>query len=212
MEPYFKDYVSNCYNIGCCGHPHYFARHCHCVPMYCGFGVYPHTFDGFRNHLWAHYDMDPLREKIRRAEDLYHRSEQFLQYQALVEETQDPSTINVYFPGSNQIKTGIYKLVLVIKVYQPGYSKFTDFKTITVSYDNAFELVTEGGGDAVITIGVVPTDGNTGGGSGQYGSDKYVTEGSYSGDGFIQLKLNDGSSLKDPIDVTSETEWHDDWT
>lgn len=211
MEPYFKDYMSNCYNIGQCGHPHYYARHCHCVPMYCGFCAYPHTFDGFRNHLWAHYDMDPLRQKIKRAEDLYHRTEQFLQYRALVEQTADPAIINVYFPGSDQIKTGVYKLLLVVKVYQPGYSNFTDFKTITISYDGVFELVTEGGGDTNITIGVVPTEGYTGGG--QYGTsgDKYVVQGDYNGSGYIQLTLNDGSQLRSPIDVTSETEWHDVW-
>ena len=209
MEPHFCGYESSPYDICQCGYPHYHARPRCCRPAYCGFGVYPHTFDGFRNHLWAHYDMDPLRDRIKRAEELYHKNEQFLQYQAFVEETSNPSTINVYFPGSDQLKPGIYKLILVAKVYQPGYSKFSDFKTITVSYDNVFELVTEGGSDAEITVGVVPTNGYSGDGQQYEGQDLHVIGGEYDNNGHINLVLNNNTQVP-PISIESETEWHED--
>ena len=153
--------------------------------------------------------MDPLRDRIKRAEELYHKNEQFLQYQAFVGNTSNSSTIYVYYPWQDQLKPGIYKLVLVAKVYQPGYYIFSDFKTITVSYDNVFELVTEGGSDAEITVGVVPTNGYSGDGQQYEGQDLHVIGGEYDNNGHINLVLNNNTQVP-PISIESETEWHED--
>ena len=85
MEPHINEYRSTRYDVCQCGYPHYHTHPRYCRPVYCGFGVHPHTFDGFRNHLWAHYDLKPLADNIKCAEDIYHKNEHFLQYQALVE-------------------------------------------------------------------------------------------------------------------------------
>lgn len=207
VEPYFKGFSSSPYDICQCGYPHYHAHpHC-CRPAYCGFGVYPHTFDGFRNHLWAHYDTDPLIAKIKYAEELYQKKEQFLKYQAFVEETSSNSTILVHFPGKDQVELGVYKLIIVAQVYQPGYSKFSKLKTVTIDFNNVFELVESGGGDTTIVVGIAPTESTSGDGQSSY-FDTYAVSGEYNGSGLIDIKLNTGFSLPGgPIDISSETEW-----
>lgn len=209
-EPHFKGYISSHYDICQCGYPHYHSCPCHHRPVYPGFGVHPHTFDGFRNHLWAHYDLCPLIDKIKLAEEQYDKSKEFLSYQALVEETANANTILVYFPGEKQLDLGVYKLILVAKVYQPGYSKFTKLKTIVVDYDNAFELVESGGGDANIQVGVAPTDSAMTDGQQYTITDRFIEAGEYDDEGHINIKYNDQTYAQMPINIESETEWWDD--
>lgn len=209
MEPHFNNYASTHYDICQCGCPHYYATPRCYRPVYCGFGVHPHTFDGFKNHLWAHYDMDPLMCNIKKAEDVYHKNERFLQYQARVESTGYADKIMVYFPGKDQLTVGIYKLIIVAQVYQPGYSNCSQFKTVVADYDDVFELVYTGGGDAQLNVGVVPTYSNSGE-DGQHGLDLHVKDGVFDLDkNQLTLILNSNNPI-DPIDTSAETGWWDE--
>ena len=67
----------------------------------------------------------------------------------------------MFFPANAQLYTGKYKLVLVVKLYEPGYCK-NHFRTVTVDYNDVFELVDamdfEGeGGEFTINIGSTTT-------------------------------------------------------
>lgn len=74
---------------------------------------------------------------------------------APVEATDSKNKIKVYFPAQAQIYTGTYKLVIVAKVYEPGYCK-DNLRTITIDYENVFTLVnsSDQGCDGNITIRV----------------------------------------------------------
>ena len=63
-EPCCGNYNSSPYDLMHCGHPSYYVRPMHCVAPYTGFGVYPHTFDPFRNQLWAYDDNSDLHNKM----------------------------------------------------------------------------------------------------------------------------------------------------
>jgi hypothetical protein len=44
------------------------------------------------------------------------------------------------FPAEHQLHTGVYSLIIVAKVYAPGYNS-QNLRTITVDVPNVFELV-----------------------------------------------------------------------
>jgi hypothetical protein len=61
----------------------------------------------------------------------------------------------VAFPAEHQLYTGVYKLVIVAKVYAPGFNKY-NLKTVTIDVPDVFELVstTEEGSDTGFYINV----------------------------------------------------------
>lgn len=60
------------------------------------------------------------------------------------------------FPAEAQYYTGVYKLTVVAKVYEPGYS-LDNLRTITMDYENVFKLVdTSDGADCAATLDVIP--------------------------------------------------------
>lgn len=160
VEPHVfgHHYCPNPYNICCSGRPCYYAHPVPFVPVYPGFGVHPHTFEP---HTWCH---DDLHDIYRHAHCMHEHMEHDIDhcsYLAPVESTGSNSVVKVFFPANAQIFTGRYKLVLVVKLYEPGYCK-NHFRTVTVDYSDVFELVNssdmEGeGGDVTITIGSTTT-------------------------------------------------------
>ena len=210
MEPYSDGYCCTGYDICQCGEPTYNVKPRRCRFVYRGFGVYPHTFDAYKNHLYA--KQCPDADKIMHAEDMYNKLNKFIKYQAHVESSDDINRIYVYFPGKDQLSVGVYKLIIVAQIYQPGYSKFNNLKTITVDYNDVFQLVDDASGisgdgrDIEIAVGIVESQ------NGIYNpsdDDIYVKTSTLSGNK-INLRLSDGTQLKtNIIDVSPITDWYE---
>lgn len=109
-EPYTDTFRSSKYNINMCGRPTYFVH----PSNYTGFGVYPN---------WSNIYSDPKTD-----------------YLAPVKRTEEIDKIEVYFPAKDQRFLGVYNLVVVAKLYEPGYGT-DDTKTITIDYPGVFQLV-----------------------------------------------------------------------
>lgn len=130
-------YNSTDYDLCHCGNPTFHVRPIqNIVPIYAGFGVYPHTFDGivtpfdpYYNHLW---NVSKVVEKKKEQKDD--------KYQAKVFATKSPDTVKIYFPAYDQKDLGTYKLMIVAKIYEPGYGH-NNLKTVTMDYDDVFTLV-----------------------------------------------------------------------
>lgn len=211
LEPMPDEYCCNKYDICQCSIPTYKANPLRYKNVYSGFGVCPHTFDGFKFGMYS--KNFPNESKIKKAEDEYMKEKDFIKYQAHVESSDRINNVYVYFPSEDQINPGIYKLIIVAQVYQPGYSKFDNLKTITVDYNDIFQLVDDSTGisgdgqDIVIEVGVVETQNGTFDPTQQ---DLYVSKGEYSGN-IIQLTLSDGTHLAgNIIDVSPITDWYED--
>ena len=118
VEPFTDDFMPTERSIRCSGHPIWraYPREAIMHP-YHGFGVHPE---------WS-----GLYTKLPLINDT--------EYVAETTATIDPHIIEVTFPAEHQLYTGEYKLVLVVKLYVPGYHH--NIKTITVDMDNVFELV-----------------------------------------------------------------------
>ena len=137
VEPYVDAYSSTAYDIKSCGYPTWRA--------------YP------KNYVYATYSgfgPNPNWEQIYR-----HMPKcNLTQYQAEVKYTEDRSKIKVYFPAEAQLYTGTYTLVIVAKIYEPGYSR-DNLRTVTIDYEDVFTLVgtSESGVDGPVTIDVTST-------------------------------------------------------
>lgn len=157
-EPFHHAYHGTPYDLCHSGHPTFHVHPVHCIAPYIGFGVHPHTFDPFHNHLWGYDDMMDIHNKMmikdREYVDLYDKCE----FLAPVNSTDEPNKVLVYFPAECQLYTGTYKLVIIAELYQPGYSPNNDnLRTVTMDYNEVFTLVRcseEGAvGNINITIG-----------------------------------------------------------
>jgi len=62
-------------------------------------------------------------------------------YRADVAFTEDRNIVEVSFPASAQLYTGDYSVVMVSKIYKPGYGN--NAATVTVDYSDLFTLVGE---------------------------------------------------------------------
>lgn len=134
VEPYIDAYSSTAYDIKSSGYPTWraYPRN-HIYATYSGFGLHP-DWRGKYRHMPKH---------------------NLTQYRAEVKYTKDRSTIKVFFPAEQQLYTGTYNLVVVAKVYDPGYSK-DNLRTVTMDYENVFILVNKSseGIDGAVTLDV----------------------------------------------------------
>ena len=103
-----------------------------CVPVY-----HAHPYIGFGLHPHWHYLYNILPK---------------LAYTAPVSYQNTENSFEVLFPAKEQQFTGIYKLVLIIKIYQPGY--INNVRTITMDYPDVFKLddTSEADGNYNITV------------------------------------------------------------
>ena len=62
-------------------------------------------------------------------------------YKADVKFTEDRNVVEVNFPATAQLYTGEYNVILVSKIYKPGYND--NAATVTVDYSDIFTLVGE---------------------------------------------------------------------
>lgn len=139
VEPYPIEFRPTPYDLCCGGVPCYHARPLHYIPVYHGFGVYPHTFE---SGIWHKDDMEDLYVKAGFKYMDMQKEYDRCRFLAPVEATDTKSRIKVFFPAEAQLYTGVYKLVIVAKLYEPGYSK-NNLRTVTMDYEDVFELVSK---------------------------------------------------------------------
>lgn len=138
VEPYVDAYSSTAYDVKSSGYPTWRAYpKNHIYATYSGFGPHPDWDNMYR----------PVPER------------NLTQYKARVQFTDDPGMVKVFFPAEAQLYTGTYNLVIVAKVYDPGYSK-DNLRTVTMDYEQIFTLVnttSEDGVDSAVTLDVAST-------------------------------------------------------
>lgn len=189
IEPCFDCFHATPYNICNSGYPTWRAYpHRYCHMPYHGFGVRP--------------EWEGLYHKIP------HRPN--FEYFAPVMATEDQNVVEVAFPAEDQMFTGVYKLVIVAKVYAPGFN-YHNLKTITVDAPDVFELVktTEEGIDTGIEINVSRVEDvltNIGTRPTATYDDIYVQSGEYTDDN-ITLTRTDGTPVG--IDTSEFTAWYE---
>lgn len=139
IEPMVDAYTATPYNVNSTGYPSYHAfPQNHVIGSYAGFGVHPDWNNMYR----------PV---------LQHNLTEFL---APVKATGSNNIVSIFFPAEAQLFTGDYKIVIVAKLYQPGFSP-NDLRTVTMDYENIFTLVnttSEEGEDSAVTLKVGITD------------------------------------------------------
>lgn len=119
MEPLTRAFASSPYNIHNSGYPSWKAYpKNHMFATYHGFGVNPDWDSIYRNV--------PMRNDI--------------EYLANAAATDKQNIVEVMFPAEHQLHTGVYSLIIVAKVYAPGYNSH-NLKTYTIDIPNVFELV-----------------------------------------------------------------------
>ena len=133
-EPHHPAFEPSAYDLNLAGLPRYYAypeHHCHY--FYHGFGLHPD---------WSH---------IYSVENCTNDTE----FIAPVQATEYKDQVDAYFPANNQLYCGVYKIVVVARIYQPGYG-LDNLRTITMDYNNIFRLVDDSTGtnsDVTIEIG-----------------------------------------------------------
>ena len=171
LEPHFPGFHPTPYDVCCTGNPCYHQHPIPYIPIYHGYHVYPHTFEHgcygpcawhtnhphhlCEPHTWGCDDMHDIIDRAGFKHLDMQRQYDRCRFLAPVEATDSKNKIKVYFPAQAQLYTGVYKLVIVAKVYEPGYCK-DNLRTITIDYENVFTLVgcSEEGIDGNITIRV----------------------------------------------------------
>ena len=191
IEPCLECFHSTPYNICNSGYPTWRAYpHSYCAAPYHGYGVTPEW-----NTIYHKLPPKPRFE-----------------YRAPVIATKDQNIVEVAFPAEAQFYTGLYKLVLVAKVYVPGFN-YQNLKTITVDASNVFELVktTEEGIDTGVEINVncvnrMFNDVSTYPVEDDIYNDIYVKSGEYEDDNII-LTRTDGTPVN--VDTSEFTAWYE---
>ena len=190
IEPCCGCFRATPYNVCNSGYPTYRAYpHRYCMAPYHGFGVNPdwHSI----------YHVVPPKSSF--------------EYSAPVMATEDQNVVEVAFPAEAQRFTGVYKLIIVAKVYAPGFN-MANLKTITVDMPDVFELVktSEEGVDTGISMNVshlqdVLTNIGTYPNTNQC-DDIYVNSGEYD-DNVIMLNRTDGIPVN--VDTSEFTAWYE---
>lgn len=185
IEPMTDSYIATHYNVNGCGYPSYnvYPYRKMCIP-YCGFGVEPH------------FDMIyPTAPEYR-----------FATYVAEVKATTAKDKVEVIFPAEAQFAPGEFDIVIVAKLYYPGYNH--NIKTVTADYPNAFTLVESSAEEdseaSNVKVTIINEDIVDGGEAPV--TDKYVFSGLHDGDRVLKLKLTDGSVVQ--IDTSSASGWY----
>lgn len=115
-EPFSHDYTTTPWCLCGCGKPTWNAYPTNAGCVYSGFGVEP--YKGLK-------ELKQLSQSI--------------QYKAACYNTQYPNMVLVDFPAEQQFYTGVYTLILVVKLYTPGYKD--NLKTVSVDIPNMFQIV-----------------------------------------------------------------------
>lgn len=190
IEPCYECFHADPYNVHGCGYPTWRA-----YPY--RYGMYPYHGYGVNPQWHDIYQKLPVKTDF--------------EFFAPVMATEDQNIVEVAFPAEAQRFTGVYKLILVAKVYAPGFNT-TNLKTVTVDMPDVFELVktTAEGIDTGIVINtnlVQDVLTNIGGYDIDKYNDIYITAGRTLGDNIV-LSRTDGNPVN--VDVSELTGWYNE--
>lgn len=175
IEPFTNEFKSTACNINSCGYPRYKA-------------IIPNHYNGFGvNPKWN--EIGPVKEMP------------ITEYTSAVEYTINPDIVVATFPADAQLYEGVYDLVVVAKLIDPGYTN--NVRTVTVDYNNVFELVDNSQGSDVDQPVQIEIDNYT---SDSPRWDYYVVSGSYS-DNEIRLRRNDNATVH--VDISPVSGWYE---
>ena len=160
-EVFPEYYIPSEYNMHCCEKPAYHvhpANVCHYDhflpdfhdhhwwPGYCGFGLHPNKFERYHWH-WHHWPLWPNLECSEHpfvdGPDRFHEP-WFLAESEVLNET---NTVTCMFPAESQHRCGIYKLVVVLTLFERGWGKH-NLRTYTIDKGDVFELVDDASGES----------------------------------------------------------------
>ena len=182
IEPELEAFHSTPYDICCSGYPTWRA---YPVRRYGGFGLTPDWGGLYKPLPQTNPDV----------------------YRANVAATAKQNVVEVSFPAEHQLFLGKYKLVIVAKIYAPGFN-MQNLKTVTLDIPDVFELVgtSEEGSDTGFYVNVahvideLPDEAYT-----PISRDIYVNAGDVY-DNSITLNRTDGSVVE--IGLDSVSGWH----
>lgn len=180
IEPAVDGYTPDEYHVHGAGHPSYRAF------PYNGFGYNPKWDKIYKR---PHHDLN--------------------EFVAPVRSTADRDTVEVFFPASAQLSVGDYKIIVVAKLYEPGYSP-NNLRTVTTDYENVFTLVStsEEGTDSPVTLNINGTEDS--GEEPEPGDtvDIHAESGTFNkANGLVDIVLNNGDSFN--IDLSDEILWYE---
>lgn len=113
IEPFVHEFEPSAYNIHSTG---YIRNKVFVHTPYQGFGLHP----DWNKCMPVH-------------------GEDYTRYFAPVTSTEDPRIKIIDFPAQAQLTEGVYQLVIIAQVFDPGYKN--NLRTVTVNYNNVFEIV-----------------------------------------------------------------------
>lgn len=191
-DPYMHAFCSSPHNINNSGYYCWRAfPQRHMFASYNGFGVTP--------------DWNSIYKPLPKRSDV--------EYIANAAATSKQNIVEVMFPAEHQLHTGVYSLIIIAKLYAPGYNA-QNLRTITIDVPNVFELVktSQEGMDTDMYIDVsalldkLPEDQ-------AYvpdAEDIYVRHGWVSNDGenVINLNRTDDSTIQ--VNLDSITGWYEE--
>lgn len=210
--PMLSDHCGTAYEIHRCGLPTY---HIHPVHQYWGYGMHPFGPKNWHHGLYPHFDYfcrNPYGHHYLKPIPTAAKANEFV---APVKALAERNKVRVFFPASAQLLCGTYSLTFVIELYEPGYH-CNNLRTITVDYNNVFELVPnkEGkAGDITIDIdkqlGINTYDENMFGNVNQpsNNSASYITNLEILGDPSIQVGKSAWYSCTTEGGLTNKVEW-----
>lgn len=175
IEPFVKEFQPCEYNIHSTGRGIYRAF---VHNPYCGFGLYPD---------W---------KKCMPIQDI-----DITKYFAPVSATANADEKVIDFPGIAQKYEGVYQLVIIAQIYQPGYKD--NIRTITINNNNIFELVGDSEEEGVsnpVLLEIIDES------STMPKEDIYVIGGVYN-DKTVHLKRNDSTIIN--VDISPITDWYE---
>lgn len=135
--PMLSDHCGTAYEIHRCGLPTY---HIHPMHEYWGYGMHPFGPKNWHHGLYPHFDYfcrNPYGRHYLKPIPTAIKPNEFI---APVKALAERNKVRVFFPASAQLLCGLYSLTFVIELYEPGYH-CNNLRTITVDYNNVFELV-----------------------------------------------------------------------
>lgn len=182
IEPMTGMYTPTEHNINCSGYPSYYAfPQRYVATPYCGFGLHP--------------DWDKIYPQCH--------EHNLTEYLARVKATNKRDVVDIVFPAEAQLFTGEYKIVIVAKIYQPGFSS-NNLRTVTMDYENVFTLVNTSseGTDSAVTlhVGIIDDDADV--------NDTYAANGQLNKQtGILNVGYNTGGSFD--IDLSDEFAWEE---
>lgn len=179
IEPFVNEFEPTEYCINSTGYPRYNVA---VYNQYKGFGVKPDWKNCF-----------PVKDTP------------VTEYYAEAKHTASANVISILFPAEAQLYEGSYELIVIAKIYQPGYKN--NIRTVSTNYKNVFELVKDSqaeGVDNPVQIELVNTDLE------ENLHDVYVVSGSYSNNS-IKLKRNDQGVVNIDVQPIMIGWYDDDW-